>query len=353
MKTIGVLLDHRIFRNIRRRRTGHERVGLYRQAAGKYGFTTLFMSLRGTDLKRRKTTGLIWRKGGYSTVTRPIPAVIHNRAMPFDRSQLGKLKRLGGIRYVFNSRNRYGKYRIHQLLRRNSAFRSHLPVSRPFGKQSLRGMLAVHNSLYVKPQSGSVGSGIIRLRRLNGAIWSVRTSHGTVKIPQKRLFGMLSKLTRGKSYLIQKSIDLATYKGRPYDIRVSVQRGTGGFWRVTGMVGKVARRGSHVTNLARGGTVKRCEVLFQGSRLPVHMTMARVSGLSLRMAAYLATHLHRLADVGLDIGVDRRGKPYFIEMNGRDQRYSFAKGGLSSIFYNTYKNPIRYAIHLSRRKQWG
>lgn len=313
----------------------------------------MFMSLRGIDLKRNRASGLVWRKGGYAAVNKPIPPVIHNRAMPFSRTQLGKLRRLGGMRHVFNARNRYSKYRIHRLLSRNASFRSHLPMTRPFGKQSLRGMLASFNSLYMKPQSGSVGEGIIRLRRKSGSSWSIRTSRGTATIPQNRLYSMLSKQIRGKSYLIQKSIDLAKYKGRPYDIRVSVQRGAGGTWRVTGMVGKVARRGSHVTNLARGGTVKRCEVLFRGSGLPVNMTMARVGGLSLRMAVYLAANLHRLSDVGFDIGVDRNGKPYFIEMNGRDQRYSFAKCGLYNVFHNTYDNPVRYAIHLVRQMRWS
>ena len=68
------------------------------------------------------------------------------------------------------------------------------------------------------------------------------------------------------------------------------------------------------------------------------------------MTAYLASRLHRLGDVGLDIGVDQEGNPQFIEMNGRDQRYSFAKGGLKKVFYNTYANPIRYAVYLARRR---
>lgn len=59
-----------------------------------------------------------------------------------------------------------------------------------------------------------------------------------------------------------KTIALATYKGRPYDLRVSVQRGTTGKWQVTGVVGKVAGAGRHVTNVAKG-KVRRTEVLLK------------------------------------------------------------------------------------------
>ena len=52
---------------------------------------------------------------------------------------------------------------------------------------------------------------------------------------------------------------------------------------------------------------------------------ARISSVGLRIARTLASSLPHLADLGLDLGIARNGQIYFIECNGRDQRYGFRK----------------------------
>ncbi|MNC32658.1 hypothetical protein D3C75_810200 [compost metagenome] len=46
------------------------------------------------------------------------------------------------------------------------------------------------------------------------------------------------------------------------------------------------------------------------------------------------------------MGVDRAGRVKFIEMNGRDQRYSFRKAGMHAEFFRTYRTPMAYAKRL-------
>ncbi|MNI99677.1 hypothetical protein D3C73_1588150 [compost metagenome] len=53
-----------------------------------------------------------------------------------------------------------------------------------------------------------------------------------------------------------------------------------------------------------------------------------------------------LADIGLDIGVTGDGRVYFIECNGRDQRYGFQKAGLYEAFKDSYRRPMGYARFL-------
>ena len=60
----------------------------------------------------------------------------------------------------------------------------------------------------------------------------------------------------------------------------------------------------------------------------------------------LEEHLPGLADVGLDLAIARDGFPYFIECNGRDQRYSFLNGGMVDTWKQTYFNPMGYARFL-------
>src|SRR5690606_12610226 len=127
--------------------------------------------------------------------------------------------------------------------------------------------------------------------------WSLRKGRRSFTLRAKQVYPFLTRLTRGRTYLIQQGIDLARYRRRPYDIRVSVQRGGGGNWQVTGMVGKVAGKGKYLTNVARGGTAVRCEKLFSTSGLPVLYTKLRIRKLSLSVAEHLSAKLPRLADI--------------------------------------------------------
>ena len=349
MHTIGILLDHDVYRGVARRRTGQERIDLYRKAAAKYDASVLFMSLSTIHYKRHKAKGYEWKNGKYRLVYKAIPKVIHNRAMPFKRKLKRKLNRLAKTSYVFNARTRYSKYRIHRLLHAHTDMRTQLPLTRNFTKKSLAGMMRDCEVIFVKPQSGSVGKGIYRLAKTGSGKWHLRGKRLKKLLPATRVYQRLRRLANGKAYLLQKGITLATYRNRPYDVRVSVQRNESGYWQITGMVGKLAAKGSHVTNIARGGKAKRVEQLFTGSGLATPYTKQRVQRLSLKVVEILSTRFRRLADVGLDIGVERTGKPYFIEVNGRDQRYSFAKAGLHDAFRRTYENPVRYALHIIKQ----
>nr|WP_243735053.1 YheC/YheD family protein [Paenibacillus turpanensis] len=266
--------------------------------------------------------------------------------MPFSKELQQKLEKLSRRYEVFNSCTRYSKYRIHRILEKR--FMEHLPTTKGYGRQRLRDMMKSFKSLYIKPQSSSIGKGIIKIARQSDRLWKIQLPHKTKVMTQSRTEKTVDQYVKSKDYIIQEAIPLADYQGKPYDVRVSVQRGADGQWQMTGMYGKVARKGSHVTNVARRGTVKKCSVLFSHSFQNPGQVAAEVQRVSLQMTQYLGEQLKNLADVGLDIGVDRSGKPYFIEMNGRDQRYGFKKAKMKKTFYRTYENPILYAKYIQQ-----
>lgn len=345
------MLDRKVWSNIKKRRTGYENIEFYNRAAEKMGLTPAYLNVHDVSLPKRTAKGYIWRKGKYKLKSVAIPPVIHNRMLPTSPQEARLARRLAAKSYVFNQQNRYSKYNIHRLLRGSAVVRPSLPKTNRFSPQTFARMSKRFPQLYIKPQSGSVGKGILKLAKLKQAGYKLQTTEQTVrKQSREAVFRVIRSMVGQRPYIIQQSIPLATYNGNPYDIRVSVQRGDSGKWRVTGMVGKVARKGRHVTNVARGGRVLPCETLFASSGFDPEMTKRRVEQLSLTVARYLAKKLPHLADIGLDIGLDRQGRLYFIEMNGRDQRYSFHKGNMPETWYKTYENPMQYAKHLLRKK---
>ena len=351
MTTVGILLDHRVYLRLQSGRTGNERMELYHKAARRLGLKLIYMCLSGTNLRRREVRGFVRMGNRYIRSTQAIPGVIHNRSFPHGRLERIRLRGLAQYSYMFNAQNRYSKYSIHRLLQQDPWLSQHLPTSQSYSRHNLRRMMRFYDTLFIKPQRGSIGRGIMRIQRRKSGLWTIQSSSGSYTISKKAILYKVQRKVGSRQYMIQEAINLASYYGRPYDIRVSVQRGQSGKWQITGMVGKVARKGSHVTNVEKGGTVKRCEMLFRHSRLPVHTTRARVIRASLQFANFLGRKLYRLGDLGLDIGINEEGKAYFIEMNCRDQRYSFAKAGLNRAFYRAYETPLRYAAYIARRRR--
>lgn len=138
------------------------------------------------------------------------------------------------------------------------------------------------------------------------------------------------------------------FRGQPFDLRVSVQRGAMGQWQVTGIVAKVASKRCFLTNVAQGGTVYRLEpiLIAEYPHLQPKAVIKGIEQFSLQVAEHLGNHLPHMADLGLDVGITIEGFPMLIECNGKDQRYSFREAGMLQEWKATYDNPMAYARYL-------
>lgn len=354
---VGILLNDSLHRGIPRGRTAFERIPFYEEGAKRYGLTPIYFRLKDIHMKQETVDALVLENGSYVKRRFPLPAVIHNRAMYFNRPKANaKLERLATTkgRHVFNRWNRYGKWHVHRLLLENPELRPHLPETVKATVASIRSIGRRHRSVIVKPSSSSIGRGIMKVDRLaNG--WrlvyqrrgrSGRTIWKTVGF-RKRTPAALRLPIRRKPYIAQQRLPLAEYQGSPFDMRVSVQRGPEGVFQVTGIAAKVARRRAFVTNVAQGGSVYRLEdVLREYPRLHPAAVRESIETFSLAAASHLSSRLPNLSDIGFDIGITPDGYPVFIEMNLRDLRYSFREGGMPREWRETYANPMGYAKYV-------
>lgn len=347
-QTVGILLDHMVYKGLLNNRTGYEQISLYNKAANQLGIEPFYMTLR--FVGKKTAIGFINDGKRYRRTKRTIPVVTLNRTIVLAKTWRNKLKKLANSSIVYNRMNRFSKFRIYQLLADNRYLARYLPYTMLYTRANLQKAMNNYSSIYIKPSSGSVGKGIIRITQTRTQSWKLYWKKGQPIIKKsKDLIRFIENYVGTKSYIIQEAIPLATYNGKPYDIRVSVQKGSSGKWQVTGMVGKVAAKGRHVTNVARGGKVKRCEPLFQSSGFDIDKMKRAVTDASLEIAKYLAEKLPHLADIGLDMGIDRAGNIKMIEMNGRDQRITFKKAKMTSTFYQTYATPLQYAAFLLKQ----
>lgn len=348
---VGILLNADMHRGVPRQKTGQESLSNYEEAAAAYDLVPCYLKLADIDTASGISAAYIKGSNGYKSVVVPTPAVIHNRAIYNKNSQ--KMQRL--LQHhplIYNTCNRYGKDEIHELLKKKTELHEYLPTTTR--GSGLRVMMNRYSDLILKPCRGSIGNGVMRLIRTGAGRWRLSYFSSSMRrlrsipIEQAALPKTFRSRLNSVPYLVQERIPLAEIGGRPFDLRVTVQRGWGGDWLVTGLFAKLAAPGGFVSNIARGGEAVSSsyalEKVFSRSTA-AHIRMS-VEKLSLAIAGYLEQDLPGLADIGLDIGITKDGRIFFIECNGRDQRYGFHKAGLTELWKESYRRPMGYARFL-------
>lgn len=358
---VGILVNNNLHRKISSGASDYENIELYVKAGKKYGVTPCFFRL--CDLRTGQSTvkAYVKIKNGYVRKNVPAPSVIHNRAFCSSKSQIRQLSSfLRNGRLLFNRRNRYGKLHIHRLLWQDANLRPHMPTTNRATAASILRMMRQYDSLIIKPNSSSVGRGIMHIVRTQAG-WKLTYPVSFSSLKQKwrsvewkggDLHPVLQKRIRSAFYIVQQCLPLATFKGSPFDLRVSVQRTADGLWNVTGIVAKVAPKHTFVTNVAQGGKTYPLRTILEKeyAKLDANDIEKGIIKLSMRIASQLSKRLPYMADLGLDVGITTDGHPMFIECNGRDQRYSFREAGMMDVWTATYDNPMGYAKYLLDRR---
>ncbi len=352
---LGILLSRSQLHKVINNMNTFEKIQFYEEAAQKNGLRLCYFSMKDISFMDGTVSAYSKEFGQWEHRVQTIPRVIHNRVR-FGSKHALKLKKLTdkGI-VIFNQQNLYGKLDVAKILQKRKDFHPFLPETLPCTRSSIRMAMAKSPSFFIKPNKGTLGSGIKKVNQLSPSIWEIcyRRKKEIVKeaIHSEQVPDRIAQMVNKSAYHVQERIALATFHGSPFDLRVSVQKGNKGDWSVTGIVAKVAKAGHFLSNVAKGGTCYQLEDIFeQLPHLELLEVKRNVESVALSFAQHLEKKLPQLADVGFDFGIDNSGHPFFIEMNLRDQRYSFAKANMEDTWKRTYENPVCYGKYLLRRK---
>lgn len=345
-----------VFRGIPKGRTAFEHLPFYEEAGKKYGVTPCYFRFDDINPGVNQVNAYVRNeKGGYTLQAVPRPEVIHNRVFtgkPAQRRKIKKLKKEGII--FFNEYNRYRKQKINDILAKDPILRQHLPETMKANEKNIKLMMKKHDELILKPNSGTLGLGIVKLTKRNDGGWELthREKDSLISECYSETFpSFLKELLSRKNVIVQQRIPLAKSSGGVFDLRVSVQKNRRGVWQVSGIVGKVAKKGWYMTNVARGGTCRTFRELMKDlPHLSLESVYKNMEEKAIRAAGLLEKNLPRLADLGFDMGITKEGFPMFIECNCRDLRYSFKNAGLVDEWKETHISPVGYACHLLESK---
>ncbi|MGX4585963.1 YheC/YheD family protein [Paenibacillus chitinolyticus] len=220
-----------------------------------------------------------------------------------------------------------GKMKKYKVMLKNPVLRRHLPKTRWFTKSRTKRMLKTYSSVFIKPNHGSGGSGIIRVKRLKKR-YEVRSGSRRKVVRSRSLFKAIKSYRKpGHQYLVQKGLRLAKYHGSIFDIRIYLQKPEGK-WVISGVVARVAAPRKYVTNYLKGGhavSLKRALYsLFKHNRTKTKTYLRKISKLSV-IIAKTVNKRHSVRELGVDIAIDKKGRIWIIEANSRPGHMLFTR----------------------------
>ncbi|KRE29764.1 YheC/YheD family protein [Paenibacillus sp. Soil522] len=255
------------------------------------------------------------------------------------------------LKKKYASRSIVGKQRVCKYLSANKTLKRHVPQTVSFSLDHLEMMINKYDMLYVKPDVGSHGIGIFKLKRSDSGyeLFEV-VKKKQISNHYHSISDVYDRLKKQKSakLIIQKGISLDTVKGCPYDIRVMVQRKPGGSWVCTGFIVKVGARNKIVTNYYQGGTIHTMIQLGKMQGVSNAATAARVrkmTELALRISGALSKKRSGMHEMGIDFAYDKQNHLWLIEVNSNHPQFH----PLKQLDRKAYNKMMHFAASYGRR----
>ncbi|MBD3917724.1 YheC/YheD family protein [Paenibacillus sp. PR3] len=223
----------------------------------------------------------------------------------------------------------HNKMRKTRILLGDPHVRAAIPKTVILSASSLKQMLSTYDTVYVKPNVGALGVGVMRVRKLsaNKYEWRYKLQRKHVS-SITRLMSLIHSYKKSGSYLVQRGIDLMKYRGRRFDLRVVTQRrNSHDAWRVTGVLARVAAPGRIVTNGSQGASIHPYPQVF-GANMSAEQTgrlKGSIDNLALRIARRYTLSYAKCIELGLDVAVDNKRRIWLLEVNTRPQIKPFTR----------------------------
>jgi hypothetical protein len=220
-----------------------------------------------------------------------------------------------------------GKMSKHIEMLQRPVLRRHLPETYWLTYRRAKRMLRRYPSIFIKPNHGSGGSGIIRVtRRRNGK--EVRCGNRLKFVRSGSMYKAIrSYMKPSERYIVQRGLRLAKYHGSIFDARIYMQKPRSK-WVISGMSARVAAPNHYVTNYHKGGHGKPLDIvlsaLFANNRRKVKKCLNEIRHLSF-LVANTINKRHSIRELGIDLAIEKSSRIWIIEANSHPGHMLFTQ----------------------------
>lgn len=297
----------------------------------------------------------------------PLPNYVYDRCFYGDKNlyekyqvHINKLKQNHSIQFL--GQGLKGKWAVMQILAREPQLIPHLPLTEAYqGNEHVHRFLAKYEQAILKPQSGSQGKRIVHISLQGNETYILHGRDRRNQPFRQTLTGRhnfnrwLVQYTGASKYLIQAYLTLTASTGEAYDIRSLMQKNKQGQWELTGIALRRGKPGSLTSNLHGGGHAERAEPFLRSEfgNLRAKNILAKVQDLSMKIPSVLEASHGRLLELGIDLGIDKQGNVWVLEVNSKPGRTVFSQINDPTAKQSSVSNPIHYARYLMERQLGG
>lgn len=212
--------------------------------------------------------------------------------------------------------------------------------------------LEEHQKIVLKPSFGARGTGIYLLKKDDSKITVTMTKKGEkydrTFQSRSQLNKWIDRLLQRYSYLCQPYLELTTHENHPFDLRVFLQKNSRNEWIERGRGIRLGQKEHITANIATGG-------LF----LPIHTFLKQYPNTIPLPAEHTIHHIlrtlpdlieakfNRLFELGIDIGIDRNGQVWILDMNSKPGR-KMIEALYPAQYEKLYRAPILYCDYLAK-----
>ena len=329
-------------------------------AGAGLGVQVFLFSHQDVFVRERKIRGFVPHgRGDWKVQWFPWPKVVIDRY----RRRVPEYMKLRNSELFFFANSPFGKkWKVTQVLSRDERVKRWIPQTTLFAPGRVLAMLRQHQLVYLKPGNGTGGKSILRIEKAGGAFkltgrnrnLAVRHARLSQATQVERWVGTWVRTERLKNgnFIVQQGIDLASPTNRVADVRLLIQKDENGEWSVTGAGARVGVAGSATSNLHNGGKAVPFTTFLRQcfSEEQVREIFEECVRMAHEVVVVLEERYGRMMEFGLDIGVDRTGRPWLLEVNPKPGRDVFLQMGDKATYEQAIRRPIEYAKYLLREK---
>lgn len=333
------------------------------------GFQVYVLTVKDLLLHRKMLAGYVYHNESkvWTKQLLPFPDIIYNRIphredemLPSVRQKIKACRKSSRV-ILFNP-SFFNKWDLFEWLRSSSTTRPFIPSTRRLiSINGLGRLMRKHTFLYLKPESGKAGKGIMTVKLYEKKILPYR-----LKIQENRtsttyncsslqkLWTRIQKQSGGAAYIAQQGIQLASVNERRFDLRALVQKNRSGLWELTGLGARLAGASSITTHVPRGGRIEDPEKLLTNSfgSEQAHKLIRKTKFAALLIAKQIErASKQKLGEMSMDLGVDSNGNLWFFEANSKPMKFDephIRQKSLERIFHYGF-----YLIRMKSKRAGG